>query len=89
MQISDIMSRNIKVVSPDLSVCEAAKLMRDIDTGFLPVGENDRLIGSVTDRDIAVRAVAEGQGPQFHPGARRHVKRHYLLLRGSGPPRCG
>jgi CBS domain-containing protein len=43
---------------------DAAKLMSEIDAGVLPVGDNDRLVGMITDRDIAVRAVAQGKGPQ-------------------------
>ncbi len=61
MQIKDVMSRDVQVIPPDLPVKDAACKMRDFDTGFLPVGENDRLIGMITDRDIAVRAVAEGK----------------------------
>lgn len=64
MQIKDVMSRDVQVIPPDLSVNEAARKMRDLDTGFLPVGENDRLVGMITDRDIAVRAVAEGKDPK-------------------------
>jgi CBS domain-containing protein len=61
MQAKEIMSENVEVGSPDMSVVEAAKKMRDGDFGMLPIGENDRLVGTVTDRDIAIRAVAEGK----------------------------
>ena len=61
MQLREIMSTNVEVISPDLPLQQAAQRMREIDTGFLPVGENDRLVGTLTDRDIAVRAVAEGR----------------------------
>ncbi|KPP91154.1 CBS domain-containing protein [Erythrobacter sp. HL-111] len=61
MQVSEIMATNVKLVSPDTSVKEAARQMRNADTGALPVGEDDRLVGMVTDRDIAIRAVAAGQ----------------------------
>jgi CBS domain-containing protein len=61
MQIKDVMSRDVEIVAPDTPVRDAACRMRDLDTGFLPVGENDRLVGMITDRDIAVRAVAEGK----------------------------
>lgn len=64
MQIKEVMSRDVQIVDPDLAVNEAACKMRDLDTGFLPVGENDRLVGMITDRDIAVRAVAEGKDPK-------------------------
>jgi CBS domain-containing protein len=60
-QLKDIMSRDVQVISPDATVAEAAKCMRDGDFGMLPVGENDRMVGAITDRDIAVRGVAEGR----------------------------
>ena len=63
MQVSQCMSRNVEVVDPDTSLREAARTMARIDAGVLPVGENDRLVGINTDRDIAVRAVAEGREP--------------------------
>lgn len=58
-QISSIMTQNCEWVAPETSIQQAAQKMRDIDCGFIPVGENDRLVGIVTDRDIAVRAVAD------------------------------
>ncbi|MBT2336324.1 CBS domain-containing protein [Variovorax paradoxus] len=60
--INDVMSRDVQVISPDATIAEAAQCMRDGDFGMMPVGENDRMIGSISDRDIAVRAVAEGRG---------------------------
>jgi len=56
------MSRDVRLANPDQSIREAAKMMADIDAGALPVGENDRLVGMITDRDIVVRAVAKGRG---------------------------
>lgn len=67
MQIHEVMSRDVKIISPDTLVRDAAKIMRDADTGFLPVGENDRLVGTVTDRDIAIGAIAEGRDPNATP----------------------
>ena len=61
-KLKDLMSRDVKVISPDMSIREAAKQMRDGDFGMLPVRENDRMIGTISDRDIAIRAVAEGKG---------------------------
>lgn len=61
MKVREVMSKDVQVVAPSLPVAEAAVMMRDGDFGVLPVGENDRLVGVVTDRDIAVRAVAEGK----------------------------
>lgn len=63
MKVRDAMSPDVRVISPDQSVCDAAKLMAEIDAGALPVGENDRLVGMITDRDIAIRAVAEHKSP--------------------------
>lgn len=63
MKISDAMSRDVQIAAPNHSIREAARLMSTLDVGCLPVGENDRLVGIITDRDIAVRAVAEGRSP--------------------------
>lgn len=60
-KLKDLMSRDVKVISPDMSIRDAAMQMREGDFGMLPVGENDRLIGTITDRDIAIRAVGEGK----------------------------
>jgi CBS domain-containing protein len=60
-QMKDVMTRQVQVVSPDATLKEAAALMREKGFGMLPVGENDRMIGTITDRDIAIRAVAEGK----------------------------
>jgi CBS domain-containing protein len=57
------MTRDVRLVKPDQPISEAAKLMAELDIGALPVEENDRLVGMITDRDIAVRAVAAGRGP--------------------------
>ena len=63
MRVSDAMTRDVRVASPGQTIRDVAKIMDEIDAGSVPVGENDRLIGMITDRDIAVRAVAEGKGP--------------------------
>ncbi len=63
MKVSEAMTRDVRITSPDQSIREAARIMAEIDAGVLPVGENDRLVGMITDRDIAIRAVAEGKGP--------------------------
>lgn len=57
-------SKDVCIANPDQSIREAACLMAKIDAGALPVGENDRLVGMITDRDIAVRAVAAGRSPE-------------------------
>jgi CBS domain-containing protein len=61
MKVKKIMHKGVQWVSPDTSVQTLAKKMKQYDVGALPVGENDRLIGMVTDRDIAVRGVANGK----------------------------
>jgi CBS domain-containing protein len=63
MLVKEAMSRHVKIVNPDQSLQEAAKIMLDIDAGAVPVDENDRLVGMITDRDIAVRGVAAGKSP--------------------------
>ncbi len=64
MKINEIMSSDVQTITPDQPIQEAARLMLNEDTGALPVGDGGRLIGMVTDRDITVRAVAEGRGPE-------------------------
>jgi len=63
MQVNEVMSRDVSIASPRQSIRDAARLMAEIDAGVVPVGENDRLVGVITDRDIAIRAVAEGKPP--------------------------
>jgi CBS domain-containing protein len=63
MRVSEAMTRDVKVCTPGQTIREVARTMAEIDAGAVPVGENDRLIGMITDRDIAIRAVAEGKGP--------------------------
>lgn len=61
MQVRELMSSDVEVIAPETLIQDAARRMRDADVGALPVGENDQLIGMVTDRDIVVRGVAEGK----------------------------
>jgi CBS domain-containing protein len=63
MQLKDVMTTDVQLTDPTIKLKEAASMMRDGDFGLLPVGANDRLVGTITDRDIAVRAVAEGKDP--------------------------
>ena len=65
--VRDVMSRGAEVIKPDANVSEAARKMRDLDIGSLPVCDGDRLIGVLTDRDISVRATAEGKDPNATP----------------------
>ena len=64
MKVKDCMTKDVKLMSPNQSICDAAKVMAECDAGALPVGENDRLVGMITDRDIAIRAVAENKSPE-------------------------
>jgi CBS domain-containing protein len=64
MLVSEAMTRDVRMASPEDTIREAARIMAEIDAGVLPVGNNDRLVGMITDRDITVRAVAEGKGPE-------------------------
>ena len=63
MRVAEAMKREVKLARPDMTIKEAARTMLEIDAGVLPVAENDRLVGMITDRDIAVRAVAQGKNP--------------------------
>ena len=63
MQIKEIMTPNVEVITPDTTLQEAAEKMRDLDVGSLPVCDGWRLQGMLTDRDITIRATAEGRDP--------------------------
>ncbi|MFN3725132.1 MAG: CBS domain-containing protein [Allosphingosinicella sp.] len=63
MKIADVMTAEVDVVKPDQTIQQAASFMLRADAGSIPVCDGERLVGMVTDRDIAVRAVAEGMGP--------------------------
>ena len=63
MKIAECMTAEVETVSPDQPIREAAQFMLRADAGAMPVGEGDKLVGMVTDRDIAVRGVAAGRGP--------------------------
>jgi CBS domain-containing protein len=63
MQVQEIMRPSVHIADPNMTIREASRQMRENNIGALPVGENDRLIGMVTDRDIVVRAIAEDRPP--------------------------
>jgi len=63
MRVSEVMTRNVECIAPDATLQEAAAKMKSRDVGLLPVCDNDRLVGMITDRDITVRASAEGEAP--------------------------
>jgi CBS domain-containing protein len=63
MKVREAMSRDVRTVAPTETIRDAAKTMAAIDAGAIPVAANDRLVGMITDRDIVVRGIAEGLGP--------------------------
>lgn len=65
--VQDVMSDTVNWIGPETTLCDAARKMREEDVGCLPVGENDRLIGMITDRDIVVRGVAENKSAKDTP----------------------
>ncbi|HSS28478.1 MAG TPA: YqgE/AlgH family protein [Usitatibacter sp.] len=76
MKVNEVMTRNVCVASPRMSIGKAAQMMSECDSGVLPVGEDDRLVGMITDRDIAIRAVARGKA---HDTPVREVMSHEVL----------
>ena len=76
MKVNEVMTRNVCIASPRMSIAQAAKMMAECDSGALPVGEEDRLVGMITDRDIAIRAVARGKP---HETPVREVMSHEVL----------
>ena len=67
MKIREIMNGKVECANPTLPIAKAAEKMRDLDIGFLPICENDKLIGTVTDRDITTKSVAQGRDPRLAP----------------------
>jgi CBS domain-containing protein len=63
MKVSEAMTRDVSIASPDDTLQQAASRMAELDAGVLPVGADDKLVGMLTDRDITVRAIAKGKGP--------------------------
>ena len=63
MKISDVMTKSVETVRPDQTARDAARFMLRAEAGSIPVCEGEKVIGMITDRDIAVRGVAEGRGP--------------------------
>ena len=63
MKISACMTTDVKIATPDESLRDAASMMAELDAGVLPVADGDKLVGMITDRDIAIRGIAAGKGP--------------------------
>ncbi|QRM35209.1 CBS domain-containing protein [Microvirga sp. VF16] len=64
MEVSEVMTRDVRLIEPSQAIRDAARLMAELDAGVMPVREGDRLVAMITDRDIAIRAVAQGKGPE-------------------------
>ncbi len=64
MKVSEVMTRDVRLIEPTQTIRDAARLMAELDTGIMPVREGDRLVGMITDRDITVRATAAGCDPK-------------------------
>jgi CBS domain-containing protein len=67
MKLRDLMTENVEVITPDTSLEQAARKMRDLDVGVLPVCDGERLLGMLSDRDLIIRATAEGRDPKSTP----------------------
>lgn len=63
MKLREIVTKDPEVIGPDDMICEAGRKMKQADIGMLPVCDNGRLVGCLTDRDLAIRAVAQGSDP--------------------------
>ncbi|PBC03838.1 CBS domain-containing protein [Mesorhizobium sp. WSM3860] len=63
MKVANCMTKDVAVANPEQSIREVAQMMGQLDAGVVPVGENDRLIGMITDRDMVIRGIALGKGP--------------------------
>ena len=83
IEVSQVMTRDVRLVDPGTTLKEAAAMMRDGDFGLLPIGENDRLVGTITDRDIAIRAVAAGKDRRARRSATRCPKASFIASRTS------
>lgn len=64
MKVGEVMTPDVEVVAPDDTLRTAARLMAELDSGALPVGEDNKLVGIITGRDIAIQAVAERRDPE-------------------------
>jgi CBS domain-containing protein len=81
MQVQQIMNKEVHIADPNMTIRDLARQMRADNIGSLPVGENDRLIGMVTDRDIVVRALPRSVRPETLPCARLYRKASVIASR--------
>lgn len=77
MQIKDLMTSDVGLIDPATKISEASRMMRDGNVGVLPVAQDDRLFGMITDRGVVVRTLAKGKGPKTPPA--RDAKHERLL----------
>ena len=70
MKTKQVMHKGVEWVSPDTPVRKLAKMMKEFDIGAVPIGEGDKLVGMVTDRDLCLRALADGKDIEFDDGSR-------------------
>ena len=68
MRVADVMTPDVQLCTPNDTIRDAAEAMAELDVGLLPVAQDDRLVGMISDRDIAVRAIAQGRGPDTRIG---------------------
>src|SRR3546814_4767970 len=85
MKVSECMTREVEIVDPDTTLQNTARIMAEIDAGILPVSDGERLIGIITDRDIAVRGVALGRSPDR---SEEHTSELQSLMRISDAVFC-
>jgi CBS domain-containing protein len=78
------MTEYVEVITLETSIEEAARQMRSLDAGVLPVCDGDCLVGMLTDRDVTIRVVADGRESKDHNRGRSYDSAGLLLLRGSG-----
>lgn len=79
MKVRDAMAKTISTVRPGDNIVQVARLMKQNDTGFIPVTESDRLVGVITDRDIVIRGIAEGRGDVLNKTASHVMSSRNLL----------
>ena len=80
MQVREAMTSDVKLVDSHQSIQDAARMMAECNVGSLPVGDNGRLVGMITDRDIAIRAVAAGKSATTEVGQVMSKEVKYLSL---------
>ena len=86
MKVSDVMTPEVQLCTPDDTLKEAAQAMAALGVGLLPVTDNDRLVGMISDRDIAIRGIGMGRGPESRVGDVMTGRGQVLLRRPGSRP---